>query len=291
MDMQRQGRAAGRRVAAEAGDSDKYKGLARLGYASRGVVYTIIGALAVLAASGGGGGTTDSKGALQSLMDEPFGAVLIGVLALGLVAFAAWRVVQGVADADHHGRDGKGIVIRGGFLVSAVANLLLAVFAASLAFGWGSGGSGASGGGDGGAQDSIAKLMEQPFGQWLVAIVGLAVVGAGVAQIVKGVKVKFEKHLAADESTMRWMRPVCRFGLIARGVVFIIIGGFIGIAAWQSDPGEARGFSGALEAVQSQPYGQALLGIVALGLIAFGLYCFINAIYRRIGFGAGEAAG
>lgn len=283
MDMQRQGRAAGRRVAAEAGDSDKYKGLARLGYASRGVVYIIVGAFAVLAAWGGGGRTTDTKGALRSLMDEPFGAVLIGVLALGLVAFAAWRVVQGIADADHHGSDGKAMMIRGGFLVSAVTNLLLALFAASLALGWGSGGSGSGGGG--GTRTWIAKLMEQPFGVWLVAVVGLAVIGAGVAQIIKGVKVKFEKHFGADESTMRWLRPVCRFGLIARGVVFVIIGGFIGIAAWQSDPQEARGLAGALEALQSQPYGQVLLGIVALGLIAFGLYCFIAAIYRRIGLG------
>lgn len=279
MEMQRQGRRAGRRVAAEAGDSDKYKALARLGYASRGVVYIIVGALAVLAAWGGGGQTTDTKGALQSLMDEPFGAVLIGVLALGLVAFAVWRAVQAFADADRHGTDGKGLVIRGGMAVSAVTHLLLAIFAASLAFGWGSGD-----GGDGGTQSSIAKLMEQPFGQWLVGLVGLAVIGAGIAQIVKGVKAKFEKRLDAEESAMRWMRPVCRFGLIARGVVFVIIGGFIGIAAWQSDPGEARGLAGALQTLQSQPYGQVLLGVVALGLIAFGLYCFVEAIYRRIGF-------
>lgn len=285
MDMQRHGRAAKRRVAAEAGDNGKYKALARLGYASRGVVYVIVGALAVLAAWGGGGGqTTDTKGALQSLMDEPFGWVLIGVLALGLVAFAVWRAVQAFADADRHGSDGKALVIRGGMAVSAVTHLLLAVFAASLAFGWGSAGGGS---GDSGTQSWIAKLMQQPYGVWLVAIVGLSIIGAGIAQIVKGVKVKFEKRLDADESAISWLRPVCRFGLIARGIVFVIIGGFIGIAAWQSDPQEARGLAGALETLRSQPYGEALLGVVALGLIAFGIYCFVEAIYRRIGMGAG----
>jgi hypothetical protein len=284
MVSQARAEAAGRQALAEAEGSGKYKGLARLGYASRGIVYLIVGSFAVLAAFGGGR-TTDTKGALQSLMGGPWGIAPLSLVALGLLAFAAWRAVQGIADADGHGRDGKGLVVRGGLLVSAVTHLSLALFAAGLMFGVGGGS-----GGDGGTQSWIAKLMQQPLGQWLVGIVGATVFGAGIAQIVKGWKAKFEKRFKPGYGALGWVRPLCRFGLIARGIVFLIIGGFIVVAAWRYDPRQARGLAGALQAIQEQPYGQALLGIVAFGLVAFGLYCGVEALYRRIGVAqAGDA--
>ncbi len=134
-----------------------------------------------------------------------------------------------------------------------------------------------------GTQGLVAKLMEQPFGVWLVGIVGIAVFGAGVAHIFKGVKAKFEKRFKPGYDKKGWVRPVCRFGLVARGVVFLIIGGFIVVAAWQYDPQEARGLAGALQTLQQQPYGQVLLAIVAFGLLAFGFYSIVEAVYRRIG--------
>lgn len=282
MATQARAEAAGRRIVSEAQNVDKFKTPARLGYAARGGVYLIVGALAVLAAMGSGGETTDTKGALQSLMGEPFGMVILALVAVGLLAFSGWRAVQAIADVDRHGSDAKAWVIRGGLLVSAVTHLLLAVFAASLIFGVG-GGSGGAGGG--GTQGWVAQLMQQPYGVWLVGLVGAAIVGAGIAQIIKGWQAKFEKRLDVSYDKLGWIRPICRFGLIARGVVFGIIGGFIIVAAWQHDPQEARGLSGALETLQGQPFGQVLLGIVALGLVAFGVYCFIEAAYRRLGIG------
>ncbi len=282
MATQAKAEAAGRRAVSEVEGSEKYEKLARLGYASRGVVYLIVGGFAVLAAFGGGGRTTDTKGALQSLIGEPFGIALLVILALGLVAFSVWRAVQAFADADGHGTDGKALVIRGALAVSAVTHLLLAIYAASLIFG---GGGGGGSGGDQGTQGLVAKLMEQPFGVWLVGIVGVAVFGAGVAHIIKGAKAKFDERFKPGYDKFGWVRPVCRFGLIARGVVFLIIGGFIVVAAWQYDPQHAKGLAGALQALQQQPYGQVLLGIVALGLVAFGLYSIVEAVYRRIGIG------
>ena len=167
--------------------------LARSGYAARGVVYLIIGGLAVLAALGSGGQTTDSKGALVTILQQPFGKVLLALVALGLVGYAIWRLVQASMDPDDHGTDAKGVAIRGGLLVSAVTHVLLAFFALSLIFGWGGGG-----GGDSGAQDWTAWLLQQPFGRWLVALIGLAVIGAGLAHMVKGYKAKFEKYLQMD---------------------------------------------------------------------------------------------
>jgi hypothetical protein len=251
--------------------------LARSGYAARGVVYLIVGWLAVLAALGGGR-ATDSKGALLTLLQQPFGDVMLGLVALGLVGYAAWRLVQGSMDTDNHGTDAKGLAIRGGLLVSAVTHVLLAFFALSLIFGWGTGG----GSGDGGTQDWTAWLLQQPFGRWLVALVGAAVIGAGLAHMVKGWQARFEKYLVMDRATLEKASPVCRFGLIARGVVFLIIGGFLLVAAWRFSSGDAVGLQGALQTLQQQPYGWILLAVVALGLFAFGVYSLIEARYRRI---------
>jgi hypothetical protein len=267
-----------RRNLATRSSAGKIAWLARSGYAARGVVYLIVGGLAVLAALGGGQ-TTDSKGALLTILQQPFGDVLLGLVALGLVGYAIWRLVQAVMDTDHHGTDAKGLAIRGGLLVSAVTHTLLAFFALSLIFGWGTGG---GGGGDGGARDWTAWLLQQPFGRWLVGLVGAAVVGAGIAHMVKGYKAHFEKYLEMDRRTLDKASPICRFGLIARGVVFLIIGGFLLVAAWRFSSGDVVGLQGALQTLQQQPYGWILLGIVALGLFAFGVYSLIEARYRRI---------
>jgi len=283
MATQVKAQAAGQRAMSEAGDSDKYKWLARLGYASRGVVYLIVGGFAVTAAFGGGK-TTGTKGALESLLGEPFGIALLVVLTLGLVAYAGWRAVQAIADADGHGTDAKGLAVRGGLAVSAVTHIILAIYAASLTFDGSGSGSGSGGGsGGGGTQGWVSTLMEQPFGVWLVGIAGAAIAGAGIAHIIKGVKAKFEKRFSSNYNKAGWVRPLCRFGLVARGVVFMMVGGFIINAAWQYDPSEAKGLSGALDSLQQQPYGQVLLGIVALGLVAFGTYSIVEAVYRRIG--------
>ena len=252
--------------------------LARGGYAARGVVYLIVGWLAMLAALGGGGRTTDSEGALISILQQPFGDVMLALVALGLIGYVIWRLVQALADPDDHGTDARGLAIRGGLLVSAITHTLLAFFALSLIFGWGTGG----GSGDGGTQDWTAWLLQQPFGRWLVALVGAAVIGAGLAHMVKGYQARFEKYLVMDRATLEKASPVCRFGLVARGVVFLIIGGFFIVAAWRFSSGEVVGLQGALQYIQQQPYGWILLGIVALGLFAFGVYSLIEARYRRI---------
>ena len=261
---------------ASGGAGSKVTWLARSGYAARGVVYVIVGWLAMLAALGGGR-TTDSEGALLTILQQPFGAILLALVALGLVGYAAWRLVQAMMDPDGHGTGARGLAIRGGLLVSAVSHLLLAFFALSLIFGWGTGG-----GGDGGTRDWTAWLLQQPFGRWLVALVGLAVIGAGVAHMIKGCRAHFEQYLQMDRALLDKVSPVCRFGLIARGVVFLIIGGFLLVAAWRFSSGEVVGLQGALQTLQQQPYGWILLAIVALGLFAFGVYGLIQARYRRI---------
>lgn len=250
--------------------------MARLGYSTRGVVYIVVGALALLAAIGKGGKTSDTKGALHSVMSSPFGDIMIGIIAFGLFCYALWRFVQAIKDVDDHGTDPKGLAIRGGLLVSAVTHTLLGVYALNMLFGFRG-----RHGGDG-SVGMAAMLMQQPWGRWLVGIAALCILGAGVAHAVKALKEKYKKYFAMDSSLMEKVNPIIKFGLLARAVVFAIMSFFLAYAAWTYDPQKAKGLDAALEFIQQQAYGSILLGVVALGLFAFGVYSFLEGIYRRI---------
>src|SRR5919206_2420624 len=258
---------------------------ARLGYAARGVVYLVVGGFAILAALGSGDRPTGKKGALQALLDEPFGSVLLGIVALGLLGFALWRALQALLDVDRYGREPKALVRRTAYAVSATIYAALAVWAAKAAFG-------ASGraGGDQSAREWTASLMAEPFGRWLVATVGAVVIGTGIAIGLRGWKGDFERRLGLSRESRRWVMPMGRFGFLARAVVFLLIGAFLILAAVHANSAEAKGLAGALAALQRQPYGWVLLGITALGLLAFGAFEFVMAAYRRIDAPDGDEA-
>lgn len=252
--------------------------MARLGYGSRGLVYALVGGLALLAAVGSGGQTGGSRSALQTLLGQPFGKVLLGLIALGLASFAAWRLVEAITDADHRGGSGKALAIRAGRGLSGLIYVGLAFSALSLAAGWGS----QRGGEDRAAQDWTAWLLAKPFGQWGVGLVGLAILGTGLAYLARAWRGNVTDQLSCPSDTRRWVVALGRFGFGGRGVVFVLIGVFLILAAWHSNSREVRGLGGALRALEEQPYGWALLGLTAAGLLAFGLFGFAQALYRRI---------
>jgi hypothetical protein len=252
--------------------------LARLGYGARGVVYGLVGVLALLAAVGSGGQTGGSRSALQTLLSQPFGKLWLCIIALGLAGFCIWRILEAITDADHHGTDAKGWSIRGAHLISGFIYGSLAVTALSLALGWGAGG----GSEEAKAQDSTAWLMAQPFGRWLVGLVGLAIAGAGLSFLWKGWRGDVAQNLALPAGSRTWIVSLGRLGFAARGVVFVMVGGFLILAAWHSNSEEAHGLGGALEALQQQPYGWLLLALTALGLFAFGVFGLVQARYRHI---------
>ena len=254
--------------------------LARFGYAAKGVVYTIIGGLAALAAFTGGGRTTDSRGAFEEILSQSYGKLLLGAIAVGMAAYAIWRIVQAVKDTENKGSDAKGIARRIGYAAIGGIHIGLAYSAAQLIFG-----SGGRSRGDAASKEWTATLLAQPFGQWLVGAAGLGFIAFALSQFYKAYTAKFREKLKTnemDEKTQTFATRSGQAGLTARGVVFGIIGVFLILAALHSNAGEARGLSGALRALEQQSYGQWVLGIVALGLIAYGLYMLVMARYRRI---------
>lgn len=248
---------------------------ARMGYAARGTVYLLIGGLAALAAIGEGGQTEGSRGALERLLTAPLGDFLLALLALGLAGYALWRCIQAIGDTDHHGLGPKGLTIRAGLMVSSTTHLLLGIFALSLIFTFG----GSSGAGSKGLAN---WLMTQPFGRWMVAAVGIIMIGAGLAHGLKGARATFDQHFDMPLQTQRWAYPICRFGLVIRGVIFVIAGNFFVIAAYHLNPNEAGGLAEVFDAFRRQRFSNWLVGFVALGLLAFGMYSLLEAIYRRV---------
>ena len=253
--------------------NQKFKTWAQLGYGARGVIYLVIGGLALLAAFGETGGqTTNSKGAVLKILEQPFGDAMMVVLIIGLLGYSSWRLIQCFKDTDGHGSSGKGLAVRSGLFISAATHILLAVWAARLLMG---NGGGSSAGGDN-------NLLTTAFGQLALGIAGVGVVFTGFAHIFKGLTARFERYMTIPADKRSWARPVCQFGLAARGVVWLIIGWFLIKSAWMAKGREIEGMSEALQWLRDNSYGPWLLGIVAAGLFAFGIYSLLEAAYRRI---------
>lgn len=251
--------------------------LARLGFASIGAVYMIIGFLAASAGAGKGGETTSHEGAVRYILEKPFGKPLLAVMILGLIGYALWLFASGFADSDRRGSKPKGLAIRAGAIFRGlVYTLFIIEIARMLMRGGGSGG----GGGDQQAQHWTGRLMEQPFGRWLVAAAGLGVVGYGAYQLYRAWESKLSKRLhlgAMKAQTERRVVLISRIGIGARGIVFVVVGGSLLIAALRHNPDAAHGTSGALDVLPGPA-----LAAVGVGLMAYGVYAFVNARYRSI---------
>lgn len=261
-------------------NKSKFELLARAGYGARGIVYFLIGGLALLSAFGGqsgDAGATDSKDALATLLEQPFGRLMLGVIGLGLVGHTLWRFAQALLNADHVDADLKGYVTRAGHFVSGITHIGLAVFALQLALR-----SSGSGSQTGGEDSWTAWLMQQPFGRYLVGAVGLAVIGAGIVQAYRGITAKYKKRVHLPPAHAGLLEKICGFGLCARGAIFIVIGGFLLYAALTVQPEQAGSIEEALGWIRGLPFGALLYALVALGLVAFGVYSVIEALYRRI---------
>jgi hypothetical protein len=242
------------------------------------VVYLLVGWLTLQAAVGTGT-AVDKQGALEAVAQQPMGTALLIFVCAGILAYAAWSVVRAVFDPERRGHDGGGIVARLGYLVAAVSYGGLGVGALKLALGQSAGK-----GSDASTQDWTARLMQAPFGPPLVIAVGVAFLAIAAVEFFSAYTEKFAAQLELGELARerRWIVRVGQAGLIARGVVFALIGVFLIQAARQGDPSEAIGLGGALQKLAEQPEGPSLLGVVAAGLCMYGLFSIVEARYRRL---------
>lgn len=253
--------------------------LGRVGFAAKGLIYVLVGGLAAQAAAGLGGETTGSEGALRRILQFPFGRFLLGAIALGLVGYGVWRLIQGYTDTENKGNKPKGLAVRAGYFVSGLIHFGLAASAASLAR------NSQQASGQKSTQDWAAWLLSLERGQWVVGAVGAVVLGVGVFQFYQAYSVRFRKHLKSGEMSRAeetWAVRIGRVGFAARGVVLCITGALVILAAIRIDPGDASGLEGSLRVLERQTYAPWLFGLVASGLVAYGLFQFVLARYRRM---------
>lgn len=240
--------------------------LTRVGFAARGLLYLIIGYLALQL-----GKAEDAGGALDFVAEEAGGLVL-GAIALGFVAYGIWRVVDAIFDTQNKGTDAKGVVGRLAGALSGIIHLGLAFTAAKLALGSGSGGDSSDS-----AESGAAAAMSLPGGDLLLYLAAAILAGAGIAQLVIALKRSFCKHISAEAKHRWWVIAAGLGGHAARGIIFLAAAWLVFNSARHHQAEEAGALGDALTSLPD-----TLRAAVAAGLCLFGLYSLIEARYRII---------
>jgi hypothetical protein len=258
------------------GRSSAFEALARAGFVARGVIYGIIGILAIKVALGAGGTTTNQTGALKTVAHQPFGKVLLILVAIGLGGYALWRFIHVLLGHGPEKSDDR--FERLAALGSGVTYALICAIAVGILLGSGSGSSGSP-------KKPTAGVLGWPAGTWIVGLAGAVLCGIALYQLYRGVSHDFLKDSKTEEmsrAVRKWITWIGTLGHLARTVVFGLVGIFLIKAAVEYDPNKAVGLDGALAKLAHHSYGEWLLGVVAAGLVAFAVYSLSDARYRRI---------
>jgi hypothetical protein len=246
---------------------------ARVGRVAKAVVYGIVGYYALRAALRRGGAFLDKEEVAQKVELQPQGEILLFALGAGLLCYAAWRFVQAIVDPRGDAGDGgRGLARRLGRAGSGVIHALFALTVFQTLTG-----------ADDDRKSWLATAIAQPGGKWLVIAGGLVAIGVGVFQLWQAYTASFARKLergrmSAEEQ--RWAVPIGRLGLVARGVVLAIVGGFFVKAGLATDPSEAKGSGAALREIANAPLGTYLLPVIAIGLLGYAVLMLIEARYR-----------
>jgi hypothetical protein len=257
------------------------EGAARAGLSARGVIYLLVGALALQIAFGDGHQQADRGGALAEISGKPFGAVVLWALAVGLVGMALWRLSEAVFGAG--GPEGRKATKR----LSSAGRFVFYAFVASsvLLFAAGSRGGGGGGNSDKQSKDMTAKVLQMPGGQWIVGLAGIGIAAAGVWIGVRAVMRKYHDKLKLGQMSRRARQAVDITGVgggAARGLVFAAAGVFAVRAAVEYEPDKAKGLDDTLRSFAHTPAGPWLLVCVAAGFVLFGLFSFAMARWRKV---------
>ena len=255
--------------------SPKIDTFARVGFLARATVHFLMGTFALLLAfKKDGGVATDSKGALRHMLQHSFGTVFLGVLAAGLFSYAIWRIYEAWHGTNAAVGTLKGLGTRAGYLLGAVTHASLGIYALNLLFYFASPSNH--------SEQKVAKeMLLLPFGQVVTALIGTGIVAFAISQFFVAYKEHFARIMTIPARHRTLILRIFKLGLVARGIVFAIIGGFFIQAALNSDSREAGGIVKAWGVLREQVYGNILLGIIAAGFIAFGIYGIAEALYEH----------
>ncbi|NHK27462.1 DUF1206 domain-containing protein [Parvularcula flava] len=245
----------------------------RIGYAARGMVYLIIGALAAFAAINGGE-AEGTSGALAYLAGQPFGKMLLSLVATGLFTYAIWRAIDALLDLEDEGDDAAGIGNRLGQFMSGATHAVLGFTALMIVFG-------VSSGGGNGAENSSEMVMDYPGGWLLVVGAGLTTGAVAIYLAIKACHSKWKDKIR-DSNVTEILMPYVRFGLMSHGFVLLLIAGMLIWAGVTIDAEKAIGLEQALAMLERQAFGRIILFVTGIGLIGFSTYCFVYAGYRIV---------
>lgn len=253
--------------------------LEQLGFLVRGLIYIVIGLLALKLAIGAGGATTSPTSAILLMGRQPFGKLLLAVIALGLAGYSLWGFIRAILDPLRRGTDSDGLIDRAGFLFSGIsyAGLLVPTVLTLLNKPGASTQASATG--------VPATLMTGPWGKWLVIAFGLFWIGAGFGQWAEAYTARFLRDLKTgmmSTQETKTAKLLGQVGYAARGVVFVLIGLIVVKTVFAAGAAQPQGFNDALAALARAPYGFILLGAVASGLILFGIYSAMCAKWNKI---------
>lgn len=250
--------------------------IARIGFVGRGVVFLILGGLALAAALSGNSRPVGTAGALNKVTSIPAGSLLALIIALCLLCFAALRVIEAADDVYAYGDDLRGLARRAALGLAGLFYAVVGLAGTSIVL---AGRYAPSN--DQTVRDWTAWALSMPLGRWLVGVTGAVILSIGIGLAAAGLRGKFKRRLRLWEKGSTLVTLLGAVGFLARSLVFILIGAFLMFAAIQARPDDAQGFGGALNALRGQPYGDILLFAAAAGLVAFGIFGVAEAYYGR----------
>lgn len=265
--------------------SDAQRKLVKLGFAAKGTVYILIGILAILPVigMGHGGGNGGQKEAIQWLMDQSYGIILVALIALGLLFYAIWRLMRGLTNSPNYSGK-RGTIKRVGVAISGLLYGAFAFYAGNLVF------RSITGNGEGSSSGSqkyqvTQELLQSTWGNIILIFIGLILIGRSIYYIYIALTGKYKERVrnyGVDERGAAYLIKAGMLGFIARGIVFTVIGYFVIRAVLEHDAGSAtKGTGEAMDFIQSTG-GNIVLILIALGLICYGIFMFIQAKYRNV---------
>lgn len=268
---------SGKAKAEELGDSDGLKALARVGLVAYGVVYLLIGWLALQLAWGGRSKSPDPSGAFRTLAEQPLGNVLLWLVAVSLVALGLWKASEMVWG--HRNLEGAKRVrerIASGFWTLIYTGL--GVRSALVAAGFGGASSNSQ-------QQATVGVLAWPSGRTIVVGTGLIIIGVGLVAATKGIRRSFSVEIdtsSLSSAAQKGVLHLGQVGYITKGMALGMVGGLLSYAGWTFDWQKAPGLDAALQTVLEQPFGRWVLSAMAFGFVAFGVFAMLQSRYRRM---------